>query len=58
MAARSMIQQRGRWQSDVAYAYERALATDQFELSVGIGDAEGRELEAMCAGWAQPATFR
>ena len=36
----------------------RALAEEHLGASAVIGDAVGRELEALCPGWAQPATFR
>ena len=26
--------------------------------SVAVGDADGAELETLCRGWSQPATFR
>ena len=40
------------------HLYERALAEEHLGASAVIGDAVGRELEALCPGWAQPATFR
>ena len=56
--AERLLRERGRWKSDVAFAYKRALATDHLRLSAGMADAQGRDLEAMCAGWSQPSTFR
>ena len=56
--AERLLRERGRWKSDVAFAYKRALATDHLRLSAGMADAQGRDLEAMCAGWCQPSTFR
>ena len=56
--AELLIKQRGRWQSDVQHVYERALAEEHLGASAAIGEAAGRELEALCPGWAQPATFR
>eukprot|EP00965_Chrysotila_dentata_P127463 4215281-Pleurochrysis_carterae.AAC.1 len=56
-AGKTLIKQRGRWQSDVASFYQRAIVDAQLEASAGIGDATGVELEAVCAGWAQPASF-
>jgi hypothetical protein len=53
-----LIKQRGRWSSDVAEVYQRALAGAHLDASAGIGDAEGLELEALVDGWAQPAQFR
>ena len=55
---RALLKERGRWASDTAYVYARALASSHLEASALVGDADGRELEAMLAGWAQPATFR
>eukprot|EP00965_Chrysotila_dentata_P104826 3461987-Pleurochrysis_carterae.AAC.1 len=43
---RALIKQRGRWQSDVASVYQRAIVDAQLEASAGIGDAAGVELEA------------
>ncbi len=56
--AEHLIKQRGRWNSSIQHLYERALAEEHLGASVAIGDAEGRELEALCHGWAQRATFR
>ena len=57
-AAERLLKERGRWKSDVAFIYKRALMTDHLRLSAGMADAQGRDLEAMCAGWSQPSTFR
>jgi len=57
-AAERMIRQRGRWWSDVHTLYERALAEEHLQGSAAVGDAVGAELEALCEGWVQPATFR
>eukprot|EP00965_Chrysotila_dentata_P047534 1576382-Pleurochrysis_carterae.AAC.1 len=43
---RALIKQRGRWQSNVALVYQRAIVDAQLEASAGIGDASGVELEA------------
>jgi hypothetical protein len=53
-----VIKQRGRWSSDVAAVYQRALAEVHLDASASIGDAQGRELEALIEGWAQLAQFR
>jgi hypothetical protein len=53
-----IIKQRGRWHSDVALIYQRALASTLLDASVAIGAAHSMELEALCAGWIQPATYR
>jgi hypothetical protein len=57
-AGEKVIRQRGRWSSDVAQVYQRALAGAHLDASAGIGDVRGRELEALVQGWAQPAGFR
>ena len=57
-AAEALVRQRGRWASDVATVYQRALADEHLGGSAAVGDADGAELEALCRGWAQPATFR
>ena len=56
-AAERMIKQRGRWHSDIHSLYTRALAAEHLEGSAAIGDARGAELEALCKGWTQPASF-
>ena len=56
--AERIIRQRGRWDSDIHKIYERALATEHLSGSALVGGASGAELEALCAGWAQPASFR
>ena len=56
--AAELTLQRGRWASDVGLVYQRALVRNHLEGSAAIGDAAGADLESMCAGWAQPATFR
>jgi len=56
--AERLIGQRGRWKSDVQRLYERALASEHLGASAAIGEAEGRELEALCRGWVQRSTFR
>ena len=53
-AAKSLIKQRGRWQSDIAEQYQRTLLTDHVNASTMIGGAAGADLEAICEGWAQP----
>lgn len=50
-----MIKQRGRWNSDIAEIYQRALVGDQIAGSVAMGDAAGADLESLLLGWSQPA---
>eukprot|EP00965_Chrysotila_dentata_P082720 2729401-Pleurochrysis_carterae.AAC.2 len=54
----SHINQRGRWATDIAQVYQRAIVDQQLRASADIGDARGDDLERMCAGWSQPASFR
>lgn len=54
-----LIRQRGRWASDVAAVYQRALVDSHLHMSAAIGSVEpARDMEEMFKGWAQPATFR
>ena len=57
-AGARVLKARGRWGSDVAFIYARANARDMLDASAGVGEADAREIEAMAAGWVQPATFR
>jgi hypothetical protein len=55
-ASQYLIKQRGRWASDVAQVYQRALARSHLEASVLMSTASAsRDMEEMCKGWAQPA---
>ena len=56
--ATRVIKQRGRWASDIQAIYERALASEHLSGSAAVGGACGEDLESLCPGWAQPATFR
>ena len=56
--AQRIITQRGRWHSDIALLYQRALAEAHLRGSAAVGDAAGADLESLCRGWVQPATFR
>ena len=56
--AERIIKQRGRWHSDIALLYQRALAAPHLRGSAAVGDAAGADLETLCRGWVQPATFR
>jgi len=53
-----ILVQRGRWHSDVALVYQRALVGAHLHGSVAVGDTQGADLESLCRGWVQPATFR
>eukprot|EP00965_Chrysotila_dentata_P184991 6106920-Pleurochrysis_carterae.AAC.1 len=52
------VQQRGRWATDIAQIYQRAVVDGQLRSSAGMADAAGVDMEALCAGWSQPASFR
>ena len=56
--AERTVRERGRWGSDIACIYQRALASTHLSGSAAVGDVCGAELEDLCAGWAQPASFR
>ena len=56
--AERLIRQRGRWDSDIHAIYERALAIEHLRGSAAVGDARGADIETLCKGWAQPASFR
>ena len=56
--AERIITQRGRWHSDIASLYQRALAEAHLRGSTAVGDAFGADLESLCKGWTQPASFR
>ena len=52
-----LIKQRGRWASDVAQVYQRALVRSHLEASVLMSSkgAASRDMEELVKGWAQPA---
>ena len=58
MAGKDAIKERGRWASDIAHIYARALAGQQMDAAARMAEAEDVELEALCTGWVQPASFR
>eukprot|EP00965_Chrysotila_dentata_P105081 3471094-Pleurochrysis_carterae.AAC.1 len=56
---RAAIKQRGRWASDVAEVYQRALVDHQLDVSADMANSTGVDLEALVHGcWSQPAKFR
>ena len=57
-AAIATIKQRGRWWSDIAAIYQRALVREHLHLSAVMAEAASRDIEAMCAGWTQGARLR
>lgn len=52
-----VIQQRGRWSTDVALIYQRALLSTQLDASGLLGGAHSADMEAVCIGWSQPRNF-
>ena len=56
--AERVITQRGRWHSDIAHLYQRALAGVHLRGSAAVGDSTSADLESLCKGWVQPANFR
>ena len=46
------------WASDIGQIYQRALAEAHLRGSAAVGAAEGADLESLCRGWVQPASFR
>ena len=56
-SAVALIRQRGRWFTDIALIYLRALAMSHLDASAGLGDASGLDLEALCEGWVQRASY-
>ena len=53
----SIVKQRGRWASDIAEIYQRALLLAQLDGSGAMASATGADMEAVCAGWSQPTSF-
>ena len=53
--SKTVIQRRGRWETDVATIYQRTLVSEQLRGSIVVGGARGASLEDVCRGWAQPA---
>ena len=55
-----LIKQRGRWASDVAQVYQRALVRSHLTASVLMSSnaAASRDMEELVKGWAQPAICR
>ena len=54
----TLLRQRGRWATDIAFIYARANMGLVLEASARMADADKRTVEEMEAGWVQPATFR
>ena len=50
-----VIQQRGRWSSDIAEIYQRTLLVDQMDGAARMAEADGADLESLLHGWSQPA---
>ena len=53
------IRQRGRWGSDVAEVYQRALVGEHLDASFAMGAAShSRDMEELCEGWCQSVALR
>ena len=50
-----IVQQLGRWHSDVSHIYSRAQAQPLLDATATMANAEGGALEALVPGWTQPA---
>ena len=55
MAGKDFIAARGRWNSDIAQIYQRAMASDQLDGAASMTNAGGDDLESLITGWSQPA---
>ena len=58
MAGAAMIKERGRWHSDIAFIYARALIGQQMTAAANMANAVGAEVERAVRDWVQPAAFR
>ena len=58
MAGAAMIKERGRWASDVAFIYARALVGQQMDAAAGMANAQDTSVEVAVPGWVQPAALR
>jgi hypothetical protein len=56
--AESLIRSRGRWCSEIWQIYARLSADAQARVSAAMTAVEGNDLEAVVAGWVQPAATR
>lgn len=56
---KALVQERGRWKSDIHWIYQRGDVGEQLAMSIGMaGSSEstsGVATEALIPGWAQPA---
>ena len=57
-AGERLLRERGRWKSDIAYIYARAITMSHLEASAAVGDANAMTLEDSLSGWTQPAGLR
>lgn len=54
-AGKEMVKQRGRWASDVAEVYQRALLEEQLHASAMVGSVVSASIEEVVRGYAAPA---
>ena len=50
-----LIQERGRWASDISWIYQRGDVGEQLLVSLDMVGASGASAETVIPGWAQPA---
>ena len=50
-----IVQQLGRWHSDVSHIYSRAQAQKLLDATATMANAAGGSLEALIPEWTQPA---
>ena len=50
---RQLLEERGRWHSDIYFIYAGVSATQHFEASARVGDAGGPSLQDIAPGWTQ-----
>ena len=49
-----LLDERGRWFTDISWIYARAGPEAQLTISALMGDVQGGDLEALVSGWTQP----
>ena len=52
-AGRQLLEERGRWHSDIYFIYAGVSATQHFQASARVGDADGPSLQDVAPGWTQ-----
>ena len=52
---KDVLRARGRWRSDIYKIYTRSALHESLDASAGVADVDTIELEAIFAGFAEPA---